>query len=217
MNDETESDARKERLAEEADARIKSGAHWTDWMYIADGIAVGQSKAMRDTGTNKPYGRAFTRAFGDWLKTRPWANRYDKGTRSNLLWAVDHRSEIEAWRDMLAQNERDKMNHPTVLRRRFEAAHKVAAVNPDTPKKETGKEALVRENTDLWAKVKNLEHQIEAGDGSLFDLRKDSIQSIVNVIAGSIPLGRFISLQRAMTEKLAELKSADKAKHAKAG
>lgn len=36
-------------------------------------------------------------------------------------------------------------------------------------------------------------------------------------IAGNVPLGRFQSLQRAMTEKLAELKATEKTKHAKAG
>jgi hypothetical protein len=60
-----------------------------------------------------------------------------------------------------------------------------------TPKKETGKEAPVRENEDLWTKVKKLERHIEAGDGSPFDLRRDAIESIVDVIAGNVPLGRF--------------------------
>jgi hypothetical protein len=64
------------------------------------------------------------------------------------LWAADHRSEIEAWRDTLAQNERDKMNHPTTLRRKYEATHKVVAVDPNAPKKETSREALIRENEE---------------------------------------------------------------------
>jgi hypothetical protein len=138
-------------------------------------------------------------------------------TRNHLLWAADHRSEIEAWRTSLSQSERAKMNHPTTLRRKYDAAHKVAAKDPNTPKKETTREAMVRENEDLWAKVKKLERQVEAGDGSLFDLRRDSIESIVDAIAGNVPLGRFESLQRAMTKKLAALKTAEKTKHAKAG
>jgi hypothetical protein len=131
--------------------------------------------------------------------------------------AADHRSEIESWRATLAESERARMNHPTTLRRRYDAAHKVAAKDPNAPKKETSREALVRENEDLWAKIKKLERQVEAGDGSLFDLRRDSIESIVNVVAGNVPLGRFQSLQRAMTEKLAKLKAEDKNKQAKAG
>ena len=151
------------------------------------------------------------------MDERPCAKHTDKTTRNHLLWAADNRSSIEAWRASLAQNERDKMNHPTTLRRRYDAAHKVADKDPNAPKKETNHEATVRENEELWAKVKKLERQIEAGDGSLFDLRKDSIESIVDVIAGNLPLGRFESLQRAMTKKLATLKAAEKTKTAKAG
>ena len=219
MDTETESDARKEKLAEEAEDRIRRGAHWTDWMYVADGFAVGRAKAMRAAGTNQPYGKAYTRAFGDWMRERPWAReeRIDKGTRSNLLWAADHRSEIEAWREALTQGERAKMNHPTTLKRRFEAAHKVTAVDPNAPKKETTRESLVRENEDLWAENAKLKRRVESGDGSLFDLRRDSIDAIVNVIAGNVPLGRFQSLQRSMTEKLDGLKAAEKTKQAKAG
>jgi hypothetical protein len=40
---------------------------------------------------------------------------------------------------------------------------------------------------------------------------------MVDVMAGSVSLGRFESLQRAMTKKLAALKATDKAKQAKAG
>ena len=217
MDNESESEARKEKLAEEAEERIRRGAHWADWTYVADGFAVGRAKAMRAAGTNQPYGKAYTRAFGDWLAERPWTKHIDTGTRSVLLWVADHRSEVEAWRETLAQNERAKLNHPAALKRRYDAAHKVAHADPNAPKKETGREALVRENEDLWTKVKKLEHQVESGGGSLFDLRRDSIELIVTVIAGTVPLGRFESLQRAMTKKLAALKTADKTKQAKAG
>ena len=216
--EETEIEARKEKLAEEAADRIyRKNVHWTDWTYIGDGLAVGQAKAMRRAGTNRPYGRAYTAAFGDWLAERPWAKNIDKGTRSTLLWVIEHRSEVDAWREGLAQNERAKLNHPTTLKRKFDAANRIAAADPSAPKKETSHEALVRQNEDLWAENAKLKRQVESGDGSLFDLRRDSIEAIVNTIAGVIPLGRFQSLQRAMTEKLAALKAVEKTKQAKAG
>jgi hypothetical protein len=213
---ETDSEARKEALAAEADDRIKRRAHWEDWCFIADGFAVGRAKAMRQADTNQPFGKAYTVCFGDWMAARPWAKNTDRTTRNHLLWVADHRSEIEAWRVTLAQSERAKLNHPTALRRRYDSAHKTAVVAPQA-KKETKAEALVRENEELWAKAKKLERQITDGDGSLFDLKRDSIEAIVNVMAGTVSLGRFESLQRAMTKKLAELKADDKAKQAKAG
>jgi hypothetical protein len=214
-NEINESDARKEALAAEAFQRIRSGQHWSDWMFIADGLVVGRNFAMRRAGTNQPVGRAYNTAFGGWMVDRPWARDLDKKDRGDLFWCADRRSEIEAWRETLAQNERSRLNHPTALRRRYEAANKVK--DPNAPKKETGKEALVRENEELWAKVKKLERQVESSDGSLFDLHRDSIRTIVDVIAGNVPVGRFESLQREMTKKLAALKAADMAKQAKAG
>ena len=71
MDRAAESEARKERLAGEAMARIKGGAHWEDWMLIGDWLAVGQQRAMRDSGVNTPFGKGFTRAFGIWLKAHP--------------------------------------------------------------------------------------------------------------------------------------------------
>jgi hypothetical protein len=216
MENETDSKARKEALAEEADERIKSGSHWRDWMFVADGFVVGQAKAMRAAGTNRPYGKAFTRAMGDWLKARPWANGYDKGTRSNLLWCADHRNEIEAWRESLAQNERDKLNHPSALKRRYDAAHKVVDDASKTPKKETKAEAQARENEELWAENAKLKRQAQS-EGSLFDLHRDSIEHIADVICRTVTIGRAESLRTALTRKIADLKAAEKTKTAKAG
>ena len=215
--EETENEARKERLAEEAADRIyRKDVHWTDWTYIGDGLAVGQAKAMRRAGTNRPYGRAYTAAFGDWLAERPWAKNIDKGTRSTLLWVIEHRSEVDAWREGLPQNERAKLNHPTTLKRKFDAANRIAAADPSAPKKETNREALVRENEDLWAENAKLKRRAE-NDDSLFDLRRDSVEAIVDTIAGTVPLGRFESLHRSMTKKLSALKAVEKTKQAKAG
>ena len=206
----TESEERKEALAEQADVRIKGGAHWRDWMFIADGMAVGQAKAMRAAGTNRPYGKAFTRAMREWLNERPWANRYDKGTRSNLLWCVDHRSEIDAWRDTLAQNVRDKLNHPTTLKRAFETAHKVVANDPNAPKEETPREALVRENEELHAEVQRLKR--DRGDGgSLFDLNKTALPTIAKIMGEEMGLQRLTSAQQAIAKEIARLKKLYKA------
>jgi hypothetical protein len=57
---------------------------------------------MRAAGTNQPYGKAYTRAFGDWMAERPWTKHLETGTRNHLFWVADHRSEIEAWRATLS-------------------------------------------------------------------------------------------------------------------
>ena len=215
------SDDRKEKAAADAYVRIRSGQHWLDWMFVAEGLGVGRRWAQRRGGTDDIQSPHYKRAFKEWMAPRPWAKDLDSPTRAHLFWCLDWRNDIDQWRETLAQNERAKLNHPTAMKRRYEATHPehgaARPVDPNAPKKETTRESLIRENEDLWAKVKKLERQVEAGDGSLFDLRRDSIDAIVNVIAGTVSIGRFQSLQRSMTEKLAALKAADKTKQAKAG
>jgi hypothetical protein len=196
MNTELQSEERKEALAVEADGRISGSAHWNDWMYIADGFAVGVAKAMRAANTNRPYGKAYTRLFGDWLDERPWTKRYDKGTRSNLLWCADHRSEIEEWRSEMKPEERNKLNHPTNFRRKYEAAHRVK--DPEEPQRETAKDNLLRENEELLGKVRDLEGQLEErGEGSVIEdtlsalLRKDAKTIGATIVRQLIGDGRF--------------------------
>lgn len=205
----TESEARKEALAEEAEDRLHNkGAHWRDWMYIGDEIAVGQAKAMRAANTNKPFGRAYTRAFGDWLKARPWAERIDTGTRANLLWIMDHRSQIDDWRDRLAQNERDKMNHPTTCKRRYEATHKIKDGDPNAKKRETAKEAYLRELAIKDAEIAKLKQQLRNGEnGSLFDLRKSPLKTIGKIIGENMDLDRMKQLQKEIARQIADRKA----------
>jgi hypothetical protein len=207
MDAETESEARKEALAAEADDRIKRGAHWDDWCFVADGFAVGRNKAMRRAGTNQPVGSAYNRAFGDWMAERSWAKNTDKATRNHLLWVADHRSEIEAWRATLSRSERDRINHPTTLRRKWDAAHRPNAADHKSPKKETKAEALQRENAELWDKVKRMERD----GGSLFDLNQTPLKDIAKIMGEHMGLGRLTRLQQEIGKEIAALKDKLKA------
>jgi hypothetical protein len=163
---ETEGEARKEALAAEASDRIRRKdwmhrASWVDWCLIADGLAVGRDEAMRRAKTNQPLGGAYSRAFAQWMAERLWASNIDKATRNHLLWVASHRSEIEAWRDTLTPLDRDMINHPTSLRRRWEAAHKPAEADPNAPKKATTREALVRLNEELRAEIARLKRMMD--------------------------------------------------------
>ena len=178
-------------MAADANDRIKRRANWRDWCLIADGLAVGRVKAMRRAKTNQPRGGVYGRAFAQWMAERPWARNINKATRNHLLWVAAHRSEIEAWRETLTQRARGRMNHPTSLRRRWDASHKPTTV----------REALVRElraqiaSRELRAELARLKHMIEHCDGSLFNLRRDSVDDTVDVMGGTVPLDPFESLR----------------------
>jgi hypothetical protein len=221
MDRAAENEAHKEKLAEEGYERIKGGSHWRDWRFIADGFAVGRTKAYRMVGTNNQNDPRYKRAFKAWMDERPWARSIDKATRNHLFWVADNHSEIDAWRETLAQNERDKLNHPTTLKRKFDAAHRLGVKDPNAPKKETTREALLREIEAKDTEIKELKHRVQQmlddGEGSLFDLKRDSVEAIVDTISGNVSIGRFDSLKNAMVKKFAALKAADKIKKAHAG
>jgi hypothetical protein len=118
-------DAEIEARAADAYERIyRQQNHWKDWMYLADGLMVGRRWALEKAGCQDPVGRGYNEAFSRWMATRPWAAALDKPTRSHLFWCAENRSEIEAWRDELPERERQKKNHPTHMKRAYEAAHK---------------------------------------------------------------------------------------------
>ena len=71
------------------------------------------------------------------------------------------------------------------------------------------------ENLDCSTSVER--RSVEGGDGLPVDHRRDSVEGIVDTIAGNVPLGRFETLKTAMVKKLIALKAAEKTKTAKAG
>ena len=65
--------------------------------------------------------------------------------------ATSFRASRPEWREGLAPKERVKLNQPSTLKRKYDATHKLTAVDPNALKKESPRDALVRENEDLWA------------------------------------------------------------------
>ena len=203
--------AERERLAAEAFTRIRHGNHWRDWRYLAEGFELGRNHAMRAAHINEPAGRGYNEAFGRWMdepSRRTWTRGVDKATRNHLLWCADHLSQIEAWRETLAPNQRDAWNHPTTIKKAFERmtrviADKKAGVEQLSPMAQM-KAALVESQTDAAAwKRRAME------GGSLFDLRRDTARDIARLIVDSCTPSRVEGLIRALK---AEVK--DRSTHA---
>ena len=205
------SDKRKERAAAEAYVRIRSGQHWLDWMYVAEGLGVGRRWAQRKAGTDDIQSPNYKRAFKEWMSTRPWATALDKPTKAHLFWCLEWRNDIDQWRETLAANERAKLNHPTAVKRRFEATHREPeAANPNAPKKANDKEALVARNTELEDENAQLKRQLRNTDGNLFDLDRDTPKNIaVSIVAETIRIGKFTKasqINAALTREIAAAK-----------
>jgi hypothetical protein len=198
---------------------LKAGKSFFDWLDLGDGLAALRDRAMRQSCSNSPFGKGYTQRYAALKAEHPWAGIFDPGTISNAIWVHENRSDVTRWRDTLSSKQRQEWITPKVVRQHYEKAHKIAEAKKDgvealspMAKQRAAIIELEEENTRLKREAARRQ-----AEGSLFDLKRDSIESIVDVVAGSVALGRFESLQRAMTKKLAELKVADKAKTAKAG
>ena len=151
----------RDRRAAEAWEIIARDVSWGAWLRVADGLDYLRTEALREAGTNRPFGRGYTAAWRRLAETRPYASEVDKKTRSDALWCIDHLPEISEWRESLDVNLRAKFNHPTTVRRRFEKAVNEEA-EKETPEPQPGSliatlKATIRE---LEAEVSRLEAQI---------------------------------------------------------
>jgi hypothetical protein len=175
-----DNETRLETEAAAAAERIKGGQHWTDWITIGEGLAVGRQKAMRRSGTNQPIGAIYNRAFGEWLDAHKWARDLDKATRNHAIWCADNRPAVEAWRATLAENQRSMINHPSVTKRRYEATTKDKADTPGAAK-ETKAQQVERE-LEAMAVERDKWKRAAEKDGSLFDLKNDPAAIIAQII-----------------------------------
>lgn len=182
---EHETEARLEREADAALDRIQRGQQWSDWLAIGELLVWGRNKAMRRAGTNQPVGAAYNKAFGGWMDEHAKLRSIDSATRNHSMWCADHRTEIETWRETLASNQRQQLNHPTATKRRYEASIRAGA-KPDTEKKLTAKQRFEEELLRLEADNTKLRRQLDDGEGSLFDLKQTKVETIAEIIADTL-------------------------------
>jgi hypothetical protein len=103
------------RQGMQAGARLKKGKSWTDWLQVGEALQVGREWAMNQAGTNKPEGKGYNTAFGEWL-VKYKLDDMDKGDRSRLFSVMDNLPAIEEWRQQLTLTQKLALNHPQAVR-----------------------------------------------------------------------------------------------------
>ena len=102
---------------------IRRDQAFEDWLMVGRALLIGRGAAMAEAGKNTPQGKGYATAFGKWLSDNGFADM-DKGDRTRLTHIMDHEAEVIAWRNTLTLTERLRLNHPTSVWRRFEAANR---------------------------------------------------------------------------------------------
>jgi hypothetical protein len=196
---EVEYEAKLEREADEAFERIQRGQTWLDWRKVAELFAHGRRQAMLRGHANKPEGKGYNLCFSAWLDAHPKLRSIDKATRNHAMQCVDNIDAIEAWRATLGENQRQTINHPTTVLRRFTSAQRETA-GEAAPKKQTEREALREANATLEGEVAKLKRTIEQSGENLFAL-SDSAKSIARLLRDYWSANKLAELSKALTEE----------------
>jgi hypothetical protein len=197
---EAEYEARLEREADEALERIQRGQTWLDWRKVAELFSHGRKLAMLHGHANKPEGKGYNLCFSGWLDSHPKLRMVDKATRNHAMQCMDQIDAIEAWRATLAENQRQTINHPTTVLRRFKAADRESAGGDAAPRKQTEREALREANAELEGEVAKLKRTIEQSGENLFSL-SDSAKSIARLLRDYWSANKLAELSKALTEE----------------
>jgi hypothetical protein len=205
---EAEHAAQVDKRAEAAWELLKRGQDWQSWKVIGEGLHEGRLWSMRKAATNQPVGKTYNRAFSDWLDARKWTREIDRSTRNHAMWCHENVAAIEQWRETLATSQRQMINHPSTVKRNYEKTQ-----SEKTIAKKTERAKQVKIDVDELEKIQGdlakFKKMAEA-DGSLFDLKKDSIKIIVATIAANMSPYRLNELQKELVGELARLKAVKK-------
>jgi hypothetical protein len=217
MRNETDRD-RIMRQGREALKMLDKDKNWTWWRTVGEALITLRHEAMDEALTNTPEGGAYNRAFG--RKLREERLEFDKGDRSRLFDVMDHLPAIEAWRATLSLTERRKLNHPSTVWRKWQAATKIPEprATPAGVDARPSLAALEDEIAQARAHIADLE--ASRGDAAL--TLEDHLYGLLTESRGYLRLssawnGRLEALAVLPHKELAELagKLADLAKVAK--
>jgi hypothetical protein len=200
----------KAQEAADAADRLKRGQSWDDWLKIGTFLNIGRNKAMLRAGTNEPIGARYIKAFSEWMGVYPWIGDIDKATRVHAMWAVDHIDDLTRLRENMGLTQRLACNHPTSMRRRWDKSQKEGEKGaPTGGKKESRADVIQRELEQVAAERDKWKRKAEK-DGSLFDIKNDSVKIIAQVMFQNMSVPRIRELTKALQNETERRKAVQK-------
>jgi hypothetical protein len=151
--------------------RIEKAARqsFADWMTVGRALSELQALALNVSGANEPVGKAYNAAYAGLIERLPRLSALDKGTASRARWMHTNRDAVEEWHGNITnQNLRNEINHPRVVKERFEKFLRAQEGGDDgeakepKPKKPSVADLLNKEMEGLRAYIIELEQANEA-------------------------------------------------------
>jgi hypothetical protein len=132
---------------------------WGEWMIIGEGLMEGRRWAMQQAGTNRPEGKGYVLAFGEWLR-RFKVEDMDKSDRAKLLQLMEERPAVEEWRATLTDWDRRNLNNPVMVWRKWTASTRVKKPKPRSAGVSGTEHGRAKATIDqLTARVEELEQE----------------------------------------------------------
>lgn len=144
--------------------RIRTHEDYSHWAAVGRALLRLQAEAMHLSGSNSPQGRGYTAIRAELGSRVPDLEEIDKASKAHAVWLAKNFAAVEVWRGTLAVNLRDQLNHPSSIKRRYEATHGEARAVGNGPKplspaaRKDAEIARLQEELDVAnAKIRRLE------------------------------------------------------------
>jgi hypothetical protein len=159
------------------------GGHLDDWLAYGTGLMIRRRLAMRMSFVNLPEGKGYARAFRDLMKA-DGLDTMDKTSISAVLWLHDDAERMNILReirDAMTPGERSRLNSPISARQRVEKELKARVGGAEGNLRSSPVTIYKQRIAEQDRRIAELEARL-SNDGSLFDLRRDSVDAIVAVL-----------------------------------
>jgi hypothetical protein len=176
--------------------RIHAHEDYHHWHAVGRALLRLQHEAMHLSGSNSPQGRAYTAMRAALGSRVPDLETINKTARAHAVWLAQNFAAVEAWRATLPDDARLQMNHPSVIRRRYDAAHGLASP-PGRPRRlemldtsATSARQLIDTfgNAAAWRFLALLEHQLEERDQDSAELSEEQLAGVKDLLSIAEPI-----------------------------
>jgi hypothetical protein len=169
--------------------RIRQHEDYHHWQAVGRGLLRLQEEAMHLSGSNSPHGRGYTAMRAELGARVPDLSTIDGTSKAHAVWLAQNFVVVEAWRATLAENIRQQLNHPSVIRRRYDAWRLIGQasgnekVKLSTPlQKATAETVRLQEELD---QAKARIRRLERGEGDMLLITRGAKAEEIAVVLRS--------------------------------
>jgi hypothetical protein len=170
--------------------RMGAGSHLDDWLAYYPGLAIRRRLAMRLAFVNKPEGKGYAQALAELMKADGLSDPAVKTSFTAVLWLGDDPDRMKILRELreaMTPGQRSRLNSPITARQRVETILQARRDGVDEETVRASPVALLKEQlTAREREIAELKQKLAKHDeGSLFDLKHDSVDAIALAIVGN--------------------------------